>query len=236
MIDWRNLIFSPLDLPDPPEVDMNEFLSWHSDQKAYMLKHNQNRINSTKLYGGYCWHVSWAKWYTTYKTEQPWICDFDKRFPELVEYLELFPFKQAKSISFLNQLSGLAVEPHTDPDELWGMRFYLKNKNKEALYFSRTTEINNNQIRTMEDSNGIPLTEKRNYLDYCKDEKLYAKFPKEQCAWMLNSSRAWHGVDKNSTPTGSRITCTIMGEYDKDKLFKLLEKSTQIHKEYQIWY
>jgi hypothetical protein len=236
MIDWRNLVFSPLDLPDPPEVDTDKFLAWHSDQKEYMLLHNQNRINSTKLYGGYCWHVSWAKWYTTYNTKQPWICDFDKRFPELVEYLELFPFKQTKSISFLNQIGGATVEPHTDPDELWGMRFYLKNKNKDALYFSRTKEISDHQMRTMEDSNGNPLTEKRNYLDYCKDEKLYARFPKEQCAWMLNSNRAWHGVDKNSTPTGSRITCTIMGEYDKDKLFKLLEKSTQKHKEYQIWY
>ena len=236
MTDWRNLIFSPLDLPDPPDVDMDKFLAWHSDQKEYMLLHNQNRINSTKLYGGYCWHVSWAKWYTTYNTDKPWICDFDKRFPDLVEYLELFPFKQAKSISFLNQLSGATVQPHTDPDELWGMRFYLKNKNKDALYFSRTKEVSDRQIRTMEDSNGNLLTEKRNYLDYCKDEKLYATFPKEQCAWMLNSSRAWHGVDKNPTPTGSRITCTIMGEYDKDKLFELLERSTKKHKDYQIWY
>ena len=40
-MDWKNLIFSPLDLPEPPEIDMDEFISWHTDQKSYMLKHNQ---------------------------------------------------------------------------------------------------------------------------------------------------------------------------------------------------
>ena len=92
MTDWKNLIFSPLDLPEPPEVNMDEFIAWHTEQKSYMLKHNKNRVNSTNLYGEYCWHVSWAKWWNTYDTDTPWVCDFDKRFPELVEYLNLFPF------------------------------------------------------------------------------------------------------------------------------------------------
>ena len=235
-MDWKNLIFSPLDLPDPPEVDMDEFVAWHSEQKSYMLKHNQNKVNSTNLYGGYCWHISWAKWWNTYNTAEPWICDFDKRFPELVEYLNLFPFKQMKSISFLNQIGGSKVEPHSDPDDCWGMRFYLKNKTKEALYFSRMKEPHNHRIRTMEDDDGNPLKERRDYLDFCRDEKIYAKFPKDRCAWMLNSYRAWHGLDENPTPTGSRITCVIIGEYDKERLYKLFDDSTKKHKEYQIWY
>ena len=236
MTDWRNLIFSPLSLPEPPDVSTDKFISWHAEQKEYMLKHNQNKQNSAKLYGGYSWHVSWAKWWNTYNTSNPWICDFDKQFPELVEYLELFPFTQAKSISFLNQLGGAEVNLHTDPDSFWGMRFYLKNKNKDALYFSRTKNTDDRKIRTMEDEYGNPLTEKRDPLDYCKDEKIYANFPQERCAWMLNSYRAWHGVDKNPTPTGSRITCSIIGEYDKNKLFDLFDKSTKEYKEYQIWY
>lgn len=236
MTDWRNLIFSPLSLPEPPDVSTDKFISWHAEQKEYMLKHNQNKQNSAKLYGGYSWHVSWAKWWNTYNTSNPWICDFDKQFPELVEYLELFPFTQAKSISFLNQLGGAEVNLHTDPDSFWGMRFYLKNKNKDALYFSRTKNTDDIKIRTMEDEYGNPLTEKRDPLDYCKDEKIYANFPQERCAWMLNSYRAWHGVDKNPTPTGSRITCSIIGEYDKNKLFDLFDKSTKEYKEYQIWY
>ena len=116
------------------------------------------------------------------------------------------------------------------------MRFYLKNKNKDALYFSRTKNTDDIKMRTMEDEDGNPLTEKRDPLDYCKDEKIYANFPQERCAWMLNSYRAWHGVDKNPTPTGSRITCSIIGEYDKNKLFDLFDKSTNEYKEYQIWY
>ena len=53
---------------------------------------------------------------------------------------------------------------------------------------------------------------------------------------MLNSYRAWHGLDKNPTPTGSRITCAIIGEYDKERLYNLFDNSTAKHKEYQIWY
>ena len=236
MTDWRNLIFSPLDLPDPPEVDMEEFLKWHADQKAFMLEHNTNRIKSSKIYGGYGWIISWAMWWNTYKLDNPWICDFDKRFPELVEYINLFPFKQLKSISFLNQKGGAEVNPHSDPDRMWGMRFYLKNKTKDALYFSRMKEPNDFRINTMEDENGNPVTEKKNHLEFCKDEKIYARFPKDECAWMLNSYRAWHGLDKNSSPTGSRITVAIIGEYDENKLYKLLENSTQKYNNYQIWW
>jgi len=101
MTDWKNLIFSPLALPDPPEVDMDEFVAWHSDQKKFMLQHNQNKVNSTNIYGGYCWHISWAIWWNTYDLDNPWICDFDKRLPELAEYIKLFPFKKIKALAFL---------------------------------------------------------------------------------------------------------------------------------------
>ena len=236
MTDWRNLVFSPLDFKDPPQVDMDKFIEWHAEQKEYMLKYNQNKVNSTNIYGGYCWHISWAIWWNTYKNKNPWICDFDKKLPELAEYISSFPFKQIKSVSFLNQIGGAKVEPHSDPDSMWGMRFYLKNKTKDALYFSRTKEPNNHRIATMEDDDGNPIQERKNHLEFCKDEKIYAKFPKDECAWMLNSYRAWHGLDKNNSPTGSRITVAIIGEYDQDKLFDLFGKSSKKYSKYQIWW
>jgi hypothetical protein len=88
----------------------------------------------------------------------------------------------------------------------------------------------------MEDENGNALIQRKNHLEFCRDEKIYAQFPKDKCAWMLNSHRAWHGLDKNPSPTGSRITCAIIGEYDEEKLFNLLENSTQQHSKYQIWF
>jgi len=236
MTDWRDLVFSPLDLPDPPSVDMDDFLAWHTKQKQFMLEHNPNMVNSNAIYGGYSWHVSWAIWWNTYKNADPWISDFDKTFPQLVEYINLFPFKTVKSISFLNQKGGKKVEPHSDPDSMWGMRFYLKNKIDDALYFSRTKEPLNHRIATMEDDEGNPLTEQKNHLDFCRDEKIYAKFPKKECAWMLNSHRAWHGVDTNNLATGSRIVCTIIGDYDKEKLYQLFENSTIKYQDKQIWW
>ena len=50
MTDWRNLVFSPLDFKDPPQVDMDKFIEWHAEQKEYMLKYNQNKVNSTNIY------------------------------------------------------------------------------------------------------------------------------------------------------------------------------------------
>ena len=109
-------------------------------------------------------------------------------------------------------------------------------KGQDIIKFIAKTLPNQPGVYQMEDNEGNPLSERRNHLDFCRDEKIYAKFPKDRCAWMLNSYRAWHGIDENPTPTGSRITCAIIGEYDKDKLFQLLDASTEKHKEYQIWY
>ena len=136
--NYKKLLFCPLDFPTPPEVDYNKFNEWHLEQLEYNKKHNRTALVANGK-DDYPWEVSWALWWNTYDKPNPWICDFDKKFPELIEYIKEYPFVQAKSISFLNQKESRDVYLHTDPDNRWGMRFYLKNGLGEKLYFVKCT-------------------------------------------------------------------------------------------------
>lgn len=226
---FRNLLFCPLDLPAPPEVDYHKFQEWHLEQIDYNKKYNK----TAQLADGkqeYPWNVSWAVWWNTYDKANPWICDFDKKFPELVEYLSLFPFVTPKSISFLEQKGSREVYLHSDPDYWWGMRFYLFNTLGEKLYFVKPKEQVNERIPTMVDGKYNDLWEKTDGV------KHYASFPSACCPWMLNSVRAFHGVDENVGDTGSRITAVMIGSYDYKKLYKLLKDSSEKYQSHAIWY
>ena len=226
---YKKLLFCPLDLPTPPDVYYNKFNEWHLEQLEYNKKHNKTAAVADGKQE-YPWQVSWALWWNTYDKPNPWICDFDKKFPELVEYIKQYPFTQAKSISFLNQKESRDVYLHTDPDNRWGMRFYLKNGLGEKLYFVKSLEQRKERLKTMQDGKYNDLWENS------QKEKLYAKFPTQRCAWMLNSMDAFHGVEKNPKPAGNRISCVLIGDYDFEKLFKLFDRSIEKYKEYAIFY
>lgn len=237
----EDLIFIPLDLPPPPSIDLDKFHDWHREQLPYNKEHNYVAARSNGK-ESYPWAVSWATWYTTYQSDNPWICDFDKKFPELVEYLSLFPVKQYKSIVFLEQQESREVYLHTDgsqstgtaPGDWFGLRFYLHNTLGEKLYFVRTKEKYTSRKSTFAGNNEYvdlwPLSD---------GKKEYARFPEKRCAWMLNNIRAFHGVDVNDVPDpagSSRITAVLSGIYDREKLKPLISNSLKKYSDYAIWY
>jgi hypothetical protein len=228
-MDYKDLLFCPLDLPTPPVIDYSKFKVWYNEQLDFNKKHNVTALVADGKQE-YPWEVSWALWWNTYDKPNPWICNFEKTFPELVEYFKLYPFKQFKSISFLDQKESRDVYLHTDPDNRWGMRFYLFNGLGEKLYFVKSKERLTTRLRTMVDNKYTDLWE------HSQKEKLYAKFPEKRCAWMLNSLDAFHGIEKNPNPMGNRVTCVLNGDYDYKKLFELLERSVKKYKQYSIVY
>lgn len=227
--ELKDLLFCPLDLPTPPEIDYGDFCDWREEQREFNEKHNFTaRLADGK--SNYPWQVAWALWWNTWDKPNPWIADFDKRFPELVEYFKLYPFKNAKSISFLDQKESRDVYLHTDPDARWGMRFYLFNGLGEKLYFVRAKHQLNERLTTMKD--GVY----RDLWEESQKEKLYASFPQERCAWMLNSYRAFHGIEHNPKPLGNRVATVLIGDYDYPRLFELLNRSADKYKEQAIWW
>ena len=227
--DLKDLLFCPLDLPTPPEINYDDFCEWRQEQSEFNRKYNFTAALADGKQS-YPWEVAWALWWNTYKKPNPWIADFDRRFPELVEYIEKYPFSVKKSISFLDQKQSRDAYLHTDPDARWGMRFYLFNGLGEKLYFVRSKSQLDSRLKTMEDGRYQDLWESS------QKEKLYAEFPETRCAWMLNSYRAFHGIDSNPNPQGNRVTCVLIGEYDYPRLFKLLEQSSVKYKDYAIWW
>ena len=75
-----------------------------------------------------------------------------------------------------------------------------------------------------------------NLWEESQKEKLYASFPQERCAWMLNSYRAFHGIEHNPKPLGNRVATVLIGEYDYPRLFELLNRSADKYKEQAIWW
>jgi len=228
-----DLLFTPLDLPPPPEIDLKLFNEWHYEQLEFNKKHNpMDRLSNGK--DPYPWKVSWAVWWNTYKLDDPWICDFDKKFPELVDYLNLFPIKQFKSISFLDQKESREVYLHGDRDDWFGLRFYLHNTLGEKLYLVRTKEKGHKRQNLYDEYNKFV-----DLWPYTDGKKEYPKFPEKRCAFMLNSVRSLHGVDYNDAPLvegSSRITAVVQGEYDYVRLHKLVKQSVEKYKDYTIWY
>lgn len=259
---FHNLIYTPLDLPEPPIVDDDKFEWWAnkaaqehlkiSDQRV-LLPDGRYRRSLMSMWksavGPYAWKSSHAMKETTSETGSPWVLDFNKLFPELVEYLYLFPFVKLQSINFLHQDPNIPVALHTDPDNWIGFRFYLKNSvSKDALYFRKAKKefLTGKRLPTYSlDKDLEPIKSTLN--DICEPEKIYADQANQgRYPWALTSSLAAHGVD-TFDEREERITCVVVGKpvygregviagYRKKETLDLLERSTEKFSDKQIRY
>ena len=259
---FHNIIYTPLDLPPPPEIDREKFNWWASNAAAQHLKTADQRVLLPdgryrrsllsmwkSAVGEYAWKSSHAMKETTSETDSPWVMDFDTLFPEIVDYLSLFPFFKLQSVNFLQQDPNIPVLLHTDPDNWIGFRFYLRNTvSKDALYFRQVKKehFNGKRLPTYTlDKNLEPINSTLDTI--CQQEKLYAdqknlgRYP-----WALTSALAAHGVD-TFDESEERITCVVVGKpmyqtqgviagYKAKETYDLLERSTKKFKHQQIRY
>jgi len=255
--EYHKLIYTPLDLPEPPTVDWDKFTAW--TEKCRELDEEKERQTLMASGGGR--YVPASKtgkdikdfkeypWYPAHAIDpstELWNAGFDKEFPELVDYIQLFPFKKFKSINFIKQKPGVDAFLHTDPDDWLGFRFYIKNTVKRnVLYFRNIKEeyATGNRYQTYEyKENG---TTYRDWDKYCHPEKIYAdQSMGGNHAWALTSAWAAHGIDP-IYPEEERITCLMLGSqsftdttagYKTNETLDLLNRSTVKYKERQLWY
>ena len=220
---YDDLIFCPLDMPIPPNIDPMALVEWMK---------TPGTINMPKM--------AFEK---VTKQEYPWLsriasegCEEVKEaFPELYEYLKSFPFESIEHMVFLAQRGHQPIFTHCDSDWLCGMRLYLTSKNREGLHFYKGKERYDEFLT-------YRVTEKREVIqaDWEKthhmDKPVYATFPENSHAFMLNSGRAAHAVDANTCELGERIAVLIRGKYDKQKLEDLIARSLAKHGNHAIWY
>jgi hypothetical protein len=222
---FDDLIFCPLDLPEPPAIDVPKFISWMASDPTGSGRVPKERFE--RLTGRpYPWLM---------RVASGEMDSLREAFPEVYEYCARYPLKNLRNLVFLAQDGHQAVFPHTDSDGLVGLRLYLANANVEGLHFYQGRERYDyfSGYRTDEDGQPISVDFRP---DFHMDSPIYAQFPEKAGPFMLNSARAVHAVDANTCKLGDRIAVLVQGDVDMNRYERLIESSLSKFGDCAIWY
>ena len=252
--DYHNCVYTKLDLPKPPTIDEDKFCWWKEKSNNYLLSlsgkgssvnsyHSNQRIRNQKFP------------YTMYPVimrgeslnSNPYVCEFDKLFPEYMDYYHLFPGLKFRSLGFIKQNPNMAVWDHTDYDEWLGFRFYHTNTCKDnRLYFKKIKPeyLTRERYSTYAiDEDGVEYV--RDYTNIVDHTKFYPKNNLGSYTWALTSALATHGIDP-SDEQEERLTGIvefwpvdrpgIAAGFKIKETLDLLERSISKYKEEVIWY
>jgi len=224
---FTDLIFCPLDLPEPPKVARGALVDWVSAARARSQTNEERLFAGAAASGAY----PWSSAYAAYHGE--WRDGFDALFPGITAYLGLFPTRSWTCINVLVQEPQQDVWLHTDPDPVIGWRVYLGHGGAR-VFFCPTFERQRARLSTW------TAEGRRDWSKFVHtDRKLYARLPSSSCAWALNSYRAAHGVETHAGAAGERVTLLLIPDLDcldLDGYLALLASSVRKYRDYAIWY
>jgi hypothetical protein len=224
---YRDLIFSPLALPEPPAVDTARLVAWMAWAREEGHKRGLNvpeRDYEARTGREFPWLMANVHYGRRSHVED----SFEREFAEVARYARQFPLREARLVVLLAQRGDVAGHLHADSDGFWGFRFYLTNRRRDALYFCLARErVDELPQQSAGDSRYVEVERRR-----------YARWPSGNPAFCLNSVRAAHAVDASSCVLGERIACLVMPRegIDEPRLLSLLEESSARFADYQIWH
>lgn len=184
-MEVSNILYTPLDVPPPPNIDIEKFLAWI--KKVYPQSVKRAAAKSTaenQMPNNYPWDLVFGA-YNGF-----WRDGFNTEFPELANYcLDAFGITTRELLTavFLpirQSVTGLAFW-HNDTDET-GFRFYLTNEhsNENPLLLRKTVD---------------PLTRITNFNPPIPDnhpalqkEVYTCNLPSNRHAFYVNNIRAVH--------------------------------------------
>jgi len=224
---FRDLVFSPLALPPPPPVDGERLVGWMSWAHAEALKRGHNRSErgyEERTGRRYPWLMATVLLSDPGPVER----SFEREFPAIKAYLDLFPFRGVGCLNLLAQRAEAEVFLHTDTDGFWCFRFYLAQQRREDLYFCMARKRVTSLPQRVDDWSA--------HLDTRTQHQ--ARWPAENRPFCLSSVRAAHAVKPNPCRLGERIACLVIPEHghDEARLLDLLERSSARFAQHQIWY
>jgi hypothetical protein len=227
LADYEDLVFSPLAMPPPPDVDTARLIEWMTWARAEGHKRGLNvpeRGYEAATGRPYPWLMANVFYPRPSHVEE----SFEREFPDLLRYAHSFPLKDLKLVVLLAQRGDIDVHLHTDSDGHWGFRFYLANKRQDALYFHMARER----------AGALPPSASDWATLVELDTRHYARWPEGNRPYCLNSIRAAHAVEANTCRLGERIACLVIPRDgpDETRLLRLLEESSAAVGSYQIWY
>lgn len=258
---YRNLIWCPLDYPDPPEIDEDKFFQWiqsciERDRGTIAgsvagavgpIKFDDPNLQRTASYSGkgvYPWNLMHVM-----RSDIGWrhFDSLKEQLPELAEYIKNLPVEEFMTISFLNQKPGIDVGLHTDPDIWFGFRFYLINKSGARIFFQKAKTPSDRRLLNISEelivggSGPEPEIAKRvvthSWESVCQDEVIYGKYPRDRFAFHLTATHATHGVE--SVPEDNshdRVTGFIICRFKAKEYAEILRRSVEKYSDYAVWW
>lgn len=219
-----DLIYTRLDLPQPPDIDLDALLQWASEPNRQRIDqqglYEKNKANS---------EYPWVAVYACYQNR--WDADLRERFPEIFDYTKNLPATRWRSVVVLCQRPDRDVFLHTDQDWGIGYRMYL-NHGGPRTYVQKFKERHANRPGTW--ASGGP----EGIVAMCEPERHYindsGRYP-----WAITAIRAAHGVEKNAAALGSRITVVMVPDptsIDYSAHQALLLRSADKFRDSAIWY
>lgn len=231
-MEVSNILYTPLDVPVPPSIDIEKFLSWVKKVYPQPVKSDAAKAKSTAeelMPGNYPWDLVFGAY------NGKWIDGFETEFSELADYcLTAFGITTAEllTVVFLPiraSVTGLAFWHH-DVDET-GFRFYLVNENSDVnpLLLKMTAE-------PLLKSPGLqsPIPEDHPAL---QKEIHICRLPEDRHAFYINNIRAVHSpmVTVPSNRIAGFITVKRhLQPYVKKTSEPLLVRSAERFKDYAI--
>lgn len=229
------ILYTPLDTPDLPKIDVPKLKTWIASHQHYDPKYDARHRVPSNLYP---WNLGYAK------ENGKWLGNFNVEFPEFSEYLSvafgLHP-DQITTVGILHTKSdfeGLGFW-HGDVDPT-GLRVYIENEETEDFLLIKPTiePYNHSPIEKMKDyPNGINSVgdspQIQNNIIHS------AKLLKSTQCFYLNSVRGIHAAKTNKKGC-SRIICllgisTTMSAQDMpEQLKKLIVNSAIKYKDHAI--
>jgi hypothetical protein len=231
----EDIVYTPLDLPPCPTINLDKLYGWLEEtypqedllkftHKKILAKHSDN--------SSYPWNAKFAK-------ALFWRNDFQKKFPEIVEYVTSgWGFNDSEIIGLI--LLPKRIEEtakgfwHSDADRL-GLRFYIEFENlkEDKLLFKKTLSSNvadTNLFRFFEDDSKLEPTIHE------------AKFATNKQPFYINNYLAAHTV-YNTTPQ-PRIAVVLGTSYETTKSAEIKQKvdnlivnsAMKYHKEAIFWH
>jgi hypothetical protein len=224
MLDLTKLIYTPLLLDNPPDAPLEKVMQWIRDSKA---EHETLQADPAFRREDEVRRWTWFRRFVTYPGQPTkFLADFDKRFPELIEYVKTFPIQDPSLLLILQTgNSDKDFGLHFDNDLYFGARFYWFNESPgDRLYFRELKEHwPSNHTKICKEPTGWIFTDADVH-----PEKLIAKTPDHRrYPWALNGFNAPHAVIPTDDPNNVRAVVFVKGKRIQPDFNKLLRKSVE---------